>query len=348
MLLARQWHLRSTRRVLAALGVLLLPLIAAAEPNTPPDVPIPSEGFWPTRLMFERMLDRMIDQVGEHYEFDDEQVALTRELYYERIPAWANARRGRLQTIFNEFLEAQLHDEPPDPNDVADWAQRALPIMGEFEGFVVDLSGDMRQYMTDDQALKLDGEMAAFQAGMGMTQNKLRSWAAGNYDPELEWIRPGPERHEREMEEERERQEAMEAARREAMGLPPEEGAASQPVDEWTKYTDEFIKRYELNDEQSQQARQVLIALQEQRDQYLRRTADEMQKVAARLAEPDDEDDRRAALEASERLSEPVDRMFQQLKDRLDKLPTRAQRRSAAQRAREAQAASEAETGDDD
>jgi len=41
-----------------------------------------------------------------------------------------------------------------------------------------------------------------------------------------------------------------------------------------------------------------------------------------------------ASLEAYQRLNAPVDRIFQQLKDRLDTLPTRAQRKAAVEAGR--------------
>lgn len=298
---------------------------------------IPTEGFWPTRTMMERAIDRMTEDLAERYGFDEEQLRLTRELFKDRFPTFLSENRAEIQTLMNQYFEAILNDEPPAVEDVAEWAARVQPLLAEFGGVVEEVAEAMREYLTEEQQLTLDGELVAFQTGMKMIQNRLSVWAAGGYDPETEWIRPGPERRQRRREERQRAREAMDQARREATGQdrtsPP--GAASQPAarpdrDEWTRYTEAFIARYQLNAEQRQKAYMFLHRQQEERDRYLRRKADEIQRVTELLRQAEVPDERQAALDAYARLNAPVERMFQQLKDRLNTLPTRAQRRAAA------------------
>lgn len=121
---------------------------------------IPTEGFWPTRVMMERGIDRLTEELAKQYEFDEEQLARTRELLKERFPRFFEENRAEIQALMNQFFEAQLRGEPPTPEDVADWSQRVLPLFNQFTQLARDTADDMREYLTDDQAVRLEGNIA--------------------------------------------------------------------------------------------------------------------------------------------------------------------------------------------
>lgn len=326
--------------VSVALGAFCLADWAGAQtPAKPPPPPprateIPTEGFWPTAKMMDRIIDRIVDDMADHYKFDDEQTELTRELLKQRIPTWLNQNRAEIQTLTNEFFEAQLDDKPPSVEAVTQWSQRVLPLVGEFAELMTDTTDSMREYMTDEQQVQLDAELAAFQTGIDFVTNKLSVWASGGYDPESEWIPHGPERAEREREQDQLLRESMDQAREQTLaaesGVATPTSAPAAPPDEWTAYTLAFIERYQLNVEQRQKAMVYLAAAREQRDRYLRGKASELERVKKMLADAETEPARQEALAAFEKLNAPVQRRFQQLKDKLNTLPTRAQRRAAA------------------
>lgn len=277
---------------------------------------IPTEGFWPTQKMMDRFIDRITSGMADEYNFDDSQLEMTRALFKTQFPEFLNENRAEIQTLLNQYFEALLDDAPPSIEDVAEWAGRVQPLMAEFGEVCDEVTAGMREYVNDDQIVMLDAQYVAFQTGLKMAQNKLAVWADGGYDPETEWIHSSSNRRARE-----EREVAEEAK---AAANPP-------PKDEWTIYTERFIKRYQLNDEQKQKAFTILRHQQEARDRYLHRKAEEMAGVTKLLTEAETEEARAASLEAYNRLNAPVDRIFQQLKDRLDTLPTRAQRKAAAE-----------------
>lgn len=290
--------------------------------STPRATEIPTEGFWPTRKMMERIIDRIVDQMVKHYDLDDEQSRLTRELFKARYPEYLNENRAEIQSLLNQYFEALLNDEAPDPEEVAEWALRAQPVLAGLGEMTHETMDVMREYFNDDQTVMLDAELTAFDAGLRMAQNKLSVWADGGYDPETEWIRPPKENR----------------AGGSAAEQPPEDEApdderqtvtTSAPEDEWTVYTRRFIERYQLNDEQRQKAFQILRRQQEARDRYLRRKVDEMAQVTRLLTEAATEEDRQASLRAYEQLNAPVNQIFQRLQERLETLPTRAQRKAA-------------------
>lgn len=356
------------------LAALLAALAAAQESegngeSPAPRAAVPTEGFWPTRVMIDRVLDRITEEMTEAYDLTEEQTEKTRALLKEHVPRFLEENRAEIQSLMNQFFEVQLAGQPPTPEEVAGWSQRVLPLMQKLEGLATQVTDQMRTYMSDEQVVRLEGEIAAFHAGLTLARNKLNVWAGGGYDPQTEWVFDRAERRRREREERRRLEQEMQSARAEVVGeLPagptegrappgagPEETArpgsppaaaagngptagvpATQPAgakDEWEQYVEDFSRRYELKESQKQDALRILRALQKDRDDYLRRKAAQLEQVAARLRAATGDAERQKAAAESDRLHAPLKRMFQQLKDRLDRLPTRAQREAAARRA---------------
>ena len=116
--------------------------------------------------------------------------------------------------------------------------------------------------------------------------------------------------------------------------------ATSQPAivrnkvdDEWEKYTRDFVRRYELNKDQSAAAWRVLKSCQEQRTAYLRSRRDQIAHLEAKLRAPKSDDDREKLPRQLEELKKPIQQIFEErLKPKLDRLPTRAQREAAKER----------------
>ena len=109
-----------------------------------------------------------------------------------------------------------------------------------------------------------------------------------------------------------------------------------QALDEWAKYTRDFIKRNQLDDEQTQKAIQILRSCQALRDHYLRGKKREIEALETKLAKAKDAD-KRAVKDSIQRLHAPVEHIFEtNLKPRLDRLPTRRQKREANAKAKKA------------
>jgi hypothetical protein len=364
------------------IGIVCLPLALAASAQDQPeylpeDAPdavfqdrppratkIPTEGFWPTKLMMERIFERVADEMASNYEMDDDQRDQTAALFKGRLMRFLEKNRPEIQSLMNEFFEVQLHNEAPTPEAVAGWSQRVLPLLDDLKVVVEDVTDDMREYFTDDQVTKLEGELAAFQTGLTIASGKLGTWAAGQYDPEREWFAPGPGREKREREE----AERMDAAMKEAKERAEAESRAAldassssvriadipvsggpQPAsvpsvkDEWTLYTEDFIRRYELEPEQEQRARSYLRSAQFERDRYLQKKSDEIERVTQAAIDAGSDEAREKAKDDADRLQAPVERIFQQLRDKLNTLPTRAQRARAEPASRPSREASNGE-----
>ena len=311
---------------------------------------VPSAGFWPTQRMMESAIERITEEMGKVYSLNEDQMLNTQDLLKQRFPRWLEENRPQLQTLTNEWFEALIAGEPPTPEHVADWASRALPLFDQFGSLVDETSDDMRTYMTDEQQVLLDGQLAAMRVGMSYMKQRMDTWKEGRYDWQSEW--PRSEEFKR---KEPERQERLhrdaELAKNRAMGLPTDvaEGgaggapaadarppaqtapAASGTKDDWTVYVESFIKRYQLDEGQQNSARQYLRDGQELRDKHLQRKLTEIKTLEEKQKSAKTDEEREQVRIAVERVNRPVEQIFQRLKDKLDKLPTRKQRALAAQ-----------------
>lgn len=330
--------------VLATAACALAQVTPDPEPVERP-LATPTEGFWPTRLMLQRWIDRMAEEFAEEYELDPDQHEQIRLLWQERFPAWANENRAAIMHVTNELIEAVLIEQEPTAEAVADWAGRVKPLLSGFGELAETTAEEMKPLLTEDQALRLESDLETFRYGLGNVNERLDKWIAGGFDPENEWPYRVAEREEREALERRAEME-REAAIREheaslaAASAPAGAAASSRPAsrpaetekDEWTRYTESFIARYRLNAEQQQKARLFLRQALDGKRDYLNRRAKEHEALRTALRDASTEEQRAAAKEKLARFEKPFERMFERLKEKLDTLPTRAQRKEAAER----------------
>jgi hypothetical protein len=108
---------------------------------------------------------------------------------------------------------------------------------------------------------------------------------------------------------------------------------------DWEAYTRRFIEKYGLNAEQTVKAYAILKDCQERANRYLAKREKDFEKLdqeagALKKSDAKDRAQRLAAIDKRHRkLMQPIDEVFEkQLKPRLEKLPTRAQRRAAEER----------------
>lgn len=103
---------------------------------------------------------------------------------------------------------------------------------------------------------------------------------------------------------------------------------AQGPDDDWARYVRGFIARYNLNEEQQQRAWLLYGDATSRRETFVKRR----ERLAAEAAERHGAGTPAAAAEVAAQVQQhnrDEQRLFDQLKQRLDRLPTRAQRREA-------------------
>lgn len=131
---------------------------------------------------------------------------------------------------------------------------------------------------------------------------------------------------------------AQRSGRRAAARAKPDQRTAIErvPETEWEAYTRRFIAKYSLSEPQAEKALSVLKNCQERARRYLsgkRSAIEALEKRARDLRRPDSKSSTADLAKVADKLAKlrkPLDDIFEkQLKPRLDKLPTRAQRKAA-------------------
>lgn len=100
---------------------------------------------------------------------------------------------------------------------------------------------------------------------------------------------------------------------------------------EWAAYVRQFTEKYSLNEEQSQKAQAILKDCQEQAARYMQTHKAEIQELNKQASDGSvDAKQRQGIAQQRTKLLEPITQIFEKsLKPRLEKLPTRSQRREA-------------------
>jgi Xaa-Pro aminopeptidase len=329
-----------------AIGAGLLCASAAGQAPPPPPnqagqgADDTSEGLFFTGPIIDRAIDRITEELGGHFKFDDDQVYNTRAVVKERFPRFFQENRARIIRVVNQWTEAMLGGDPPTPEEVAEWAKVAQPLIDGFGNLVEDSAKNMRPFMTDEQQTQMDGELAMFRVGLNYADRRLQVWSDGGYDWESEWPR-SDKFHEKEQQRIKEYDLVRLRAQREALGLDPNSpaaagGATSAPAtrpdksDDWTAYVESFIKRYKLDEAQKTAAYKLLHRAEDSRNNYLRRKLADIDAIEKRLKSAKTEEERTKIKAEYDHFNEPLDRYFQKLKEGLEALPTRKQRAEAA------------------
>jgi hypothetical protein len=97
-----------------------------------------------------------------------------------------------------------------------------------------------------------------------------------------------------------------------------------QPDDEWARYVRAFIAKYQLNDEQQQRAWLFYKDARTRAD-----AAEQRHERLTKGLSAEDQRGKQRLRELNERKRKDLGRLFDRLKERLEPLPTRAQRRAA-------------------
>jgi hypothetical protein len=212
-------------------GVLVLALLTArptAAQESRRDRPDPDDpglenesapifSFHISRQLLTNGLDLLVEKrLVKDYDLDDYQYEQMRQVLHEHVPTFLKEHQKELERLFVDWTEAISAGQPPDPEYVAQWAQRALPTVEALQGMVGSMATDMREFMTDEQQVLLDGYLAVFDTGTRTLNNRLQVFARGGFDPEKDWLGYKEVRH-RSPEEARQLRQEMEYARADAM-----------------------------------------------------------------------------------------------------------------------------------
>lgn len=311
---------------MTAVSILLLVGLGtqdAPPPAEPAVVEEPLEGFWPTERMTEMTLKRWASDAADRHQLDETQHVALEEMLLARWPKFMKENRRRLQPLINRFIESRMDPDPPEEEAVQNWAKQALPLYNQARTLIGELNDEFRKILRPEQLEKFEGDVQRMSQFMDRFGERLTRWEKGEFE-ENEFTGRDSRRGRRERNREA-RREAAELAEREA-AEPTDQILAE--LNKWDRYLEDFILRFQLDETQRVAARSIRKELGERALAHRDRHMDEIVALERSMRVPGGVTEEEVA-EKLKALYGPIDQLFSEFEQRLDRLPTEAQRAGA-------------------
>jgi hypothetical protein len=344
------------RRVSLVVVLSTLTLITvgakAQQAEQPPQNPEQGNPFamWDVQ----KMIDRATSQVVKRYALTPEQETFTRNLMATGVNNFLDKNEGPIRDIFAQAIKYQISGSPPPPEKVKEWTAQITPMFDEAKGMIVAGNRDFREILSDDQKKIHDIDLKIMEKNFTDAEQRLDRWREGDFNPERDF--GSNNKKDRKAAAQRApvapaappaavETQAPEAVTETPPAPPapaaPQPAAPSRAVspgyastdrtaDLWEMYVRRFIQNYQLDQSQSNLAMQILEETKKRANEYLASRKDEYQKLQTQLASAaGDQAASGEILKQIGELNKPVQEdLFNEMKQRLDQIPTEAQRKA--------------------
>jgi hypothetical protein len=314
----------------------------------------------------QQMIDRACGQIVKRYSLTSEQEEFIRNVMTTRVNAFLDKHEQPIREIFAEVIKYQMSGEPPPPEKVKEWTARVTPMFEEAKADILEGNREFREVLSDDQKKIHDIDLRIMEQNLKDAEKRLDRWREGGFDAEKDMgVRPGDKpAAQPQPAQAPPRQPAPEAAvalrpappapaappqptpespaaaaagaqtppTERSAGLsrvvPPRSLAVDRHADFWELYVRKFIWDYKLDETQSNQALQILTDAKKQANEYLASHSMDYEALRTRLAGAAGDANVMAEVQKQiAELNKPIQvDMFNELKERLDRIPTEAQR----------------------
>ncbi len=284
------------------------------------------DGVWPTSTMLENLLVRWADDTALKYDLNDEQAATTRRAIVRRWSSYLTEHREDLQPLLNEYVEARFAPSPPDAEAIQRWAKRADPVFDSFREQIDATQTDIGDVLTPAQRVRHALEGIKINTSLGLFKARLDAWERGEFD-ERDWWEPTKRVRQ-------EREKAAETAKESATASDARSRAAVKIDEElarWDSFVADFILKYALDDRQREAAFSILRECKKETLAYRDRHRTQLEQLEETIDRVDDATGSLSDPVRSDavKLYGPIDRIFADLRARIEQIPTLAQRASA-------------------
>ncbi len=301
--------------------VVVLFLAAGAGAQTPDarDTRTPSQsplGLWDADMMMESATVG----IARRYNLESGQEQYTRELLRTRTLEFLDKHEAEMRGLLKDLLMQQMTGKPPTSDQVKGWGQRAMPLLTEARKAIMEGTMEWREILSDEQKHIHDLDLKLMEANFNLLGDRFARWENGEFRPG-DWIgmaRPQPTHNE----------------------TPRQNGETSDTSwtgesneDYWDVYVKKFIRDYKLDEAQRTSALAILKDCRDKADQYRATRKEELEKARNQLRAAMEKKNVAAIRAASgqiQELEKHISTIFEELKSRLEQLPTEAQRKAYA------------------
>lgn len=287
--------------------------------------------------------DTMTMVLSDRYLLDEDQERSMRGMMIRTSNEMFQRHSNRIMKYAVEAIQTRAMGEPFTADQVQRWVKLAEPVFLDSRQRLETVSKEFMQQLDPEQQELLQRDIDAANKRMDRMLELSQSWKQGKWKAE-DWgmendpiqlsgeLRQAEEAADAQAEKEalarekKDREQEAEDVR--IAGQRPNRNEArsknsrsttNPQQDPWLQYAEAFIEKYQLRNDQSQRARQIATDVVNRRDELTKRYDT---KIAAAAGS-----NGAATLQAKK--DSLIKRVFGQMERRLDRLPTRAQRRDA-------------------
>ncbi|MCB9850599.1 MAG: hypothetical protein H6817_07825 [Phycisphaerales bacterium] len=273
----------------------------------------------------DQLMNRAAENISKRYNLNEKQRKDTHEMLTREVTKFLNEHED-IWPLVRDLARYQQMGEQPDGKIGAKLATKVLPLLREIEDTIVEANERWRDILTDEQKRLHDYDLEDMAKTFAKMNDNYRQLAEGG-DGEFR-VFPEPNRSEG--------QPKMPPRPSQNYNPAPPMAIQREVPQEhmWERYVREFRQDYRLDDDQSEAALSILKECMQRAEDYRKSKRAEFAQVEERLRDANRADLSPEARTAKTRvwvqieraLNKPIVDLFQELKDRLEPIPTEAQR----------------------
>lgn len=259
---------------------------------------------------FDERMDLLTSITKDRYQLDDRQAEQFQQRFYREMWGMTLKYAPVLMKNVNEMLDTRLRGKPFSAEQVADWAWQFDPLMKNFEEDVSRMASEFGATLTDQQRRIFDRDLQSLNKRMTHFTQSVEAWKRGEWREE-DWglqddpiHRPGYEKR----------------MARETLNRMLDRRAVSHDESTWRRYVRGFIQLYDLDDAQRLVCTTILDDVVARAERYRSGKVEDINRLNRRQR-------------ADHPLLAPIRMMFEELKSRLNLIPTESQRKQALEQA---------------
>jgi phage gp37-like protein len=297
---------------------------------------------WQVEQQFNVLTGRLADR----YLLDERQQGVLHDLLEREANTFIGQHVGQLIPVFVEALQTRLAREPYTPEQVARWTDATTPVVADARRRLQAASAEFMGVLDPQQRELVQTDLDAANRRIDRVQELRETWRRGEWDS-ADWgleedpIQRGAVPTGRPPQE----QQGQSGTRSDtpaAAESDPGPGAAgrrsprpttspTEDGDPWARYVRDFIRQYGLDEAQQQRAWIIFRSARERRDFHEQRYGQRIAQCRRELAASGGESLQHRLGELEKTQATMREMIFEEMKRRLERLPTRAQRRTAAE-----------------
>jgi hypothetical protein len=296
---------------------------------------------WQVEQQFNVLTGRLADR----YLLDERQQRVLHDLLEREANTFIGQHVGQVIPVVVEALQTRLAGEPYTPEQVARWTEATMPVVADARRRLQAASAEFMGLLDPQQRELVQTDLDAANRRIDRVQELRETWRRGEWDP-ADWgleedpIQRGAVPTGRAPQEPPGQSGARNDAPAPGSGTvagaegrrwPRSTASPTDDGDPWARYVRYFIRRYGLDEAQQQRAWVIFRSARERRDFHEQRYGQRIAQCRRELAASGGESLQHRLGELEKTQATMREMIFEEMKRRLERLPTRAQRRTAAE-----------------